>query len=63
VVVHLVNTVEDRTTACGLRSPKRGPQTPYLLARFMERHEAGHARVGKPPPEWCPDCLAALPLK
>ena len=56
---HVVLEVGDRATACGLRDKSRYPQTPYLLARFMAKHEAGHRAHGVPL-EWCPACLAVV---
>lgn len=53
---HLTANVGDKRTICGLRDEK-GPAVPYLLARHRERHEAGHARVGKAI-EFCADCLS-----
>ena len=43
---HLVGAVGDRRTLCGIDTRTKAGK-PYLLARHLPAHRAGHARVGK----------------
>ena len=61
---HLLVTADDKTTFCGIKVNERGSNAdlPQMLARYVQAHRDGRARVGNPPLVLCDTCQEILDL-